>query len=231
MKSIDIDARLSVTFDDMRLSRSERRTLKTDIATGVISSSDLAFWRHRAFELARGWAMATPEDPRHTALVLDWLEEICKALLPSATTERLAEAHFSPGEACRRRLAELIGDARHSVAVCVFTITDDVLCEAVLRAHARAVKIQIISDDRKAEDRGSDLARLAHAGIQTRCDTSRHHMHHKFMVVDNAIVATGSYNWTSSAALYNQENILVSDDPRLVRSYSRAFKTLWDRFE
>lgn len=125
---------------------------------------------------------------------------------------------------------ELIGDALHSISICVFTITDDVLCEAILRAHARGLAVRVISDDQKAEDRGSDLMRLMRHDVPTRCDTSRHHMHHKFMVVDNAIVATGSYNWTSSAALYNEENILVSDDPRLVRSYSRAFETLWNRF-
>jgi phosphatidylserine/phosphatidylglycerophosphate/cardiolipin synthase-like enzyme len=51
------------------------------------------------------------------------------------------------------------------------------------------------------------------------------------MVVDEALVATGSYNWTRSAERHNQENILVSDEPKLVASYLSAFNELWNRFD
>lgn len=56
-------------------------------------------------------------------------------------------------------------------------------------------------------------------------------MHHKFAVFDRVRLLTGSYNWTRSAATENHENVLVSDDPRLVLPFCRAFDDLWTALE
>ena len=53
-------------------------------------------------------------------------------------------------------------------------------------------------------------------------------MHHKYAVVDGSVLLTGSYNWTRSAFRVNEENIVVTDDPRLVRAFSKAFEELWE---
>jgi phosphatidylserine/phosphatidylglycerophosphate/cardiolipin synthase-like enzyme len=55
-------------------------------------------------------------------------------------------------------------------------------------------------------------------------------MHHKFAVFDGLYLVTGSYNWTRSAATHNEENIVVSSDPRLVADFKRTFDSLWTRF-
>jgi phosphatidylserine/phosphatidylglycerophosphate/cardiolipin synthase-like enzyme len=54
-------------------------------------------------------------------------------------------------------------------------------------------------------------------------------MHHKFMVVDNRSLVTGSYNWTRSAAKYNHENVLLTRDPGAVRSFLKEFDLLWQK--
>ena len=53
-------------------------------------------------------------------------------------------------------------------------------------------------------------------------------MHHKYAIFDDSRVLTGSYNWTRSAAEFNEENIIVSDDSRLQGLFSQHFKQLWD---
>ncbi len=55
-------------------------------------------------------------------------------------------------------------------------------------------------------------------------------MHHKFALFDERLLATGSYNWTRSAADKNQENLLVTGDPRLVTPYAELFERLWVEF-
>ena len=55
-------------------------------------------------------------------------------------------------------------------------------------------------------------------------------MHHKFCVVDKSVLLTGSYNWTKSAADRNQENLLVTEDPKMVKAYISEFENLWDTF-
>lgn len=43
-------------------------------------------------------------------------------------------------------------------------------------------------------------------------------------------LATGSYNWTRSAASSNQENLIVTSHPPLVRDFAAEFERLWDAF-
>lgn len=67
------------------------------------------------------------------------------------------------------------------------------------------------------------------AGIEVAIDKSEHHMHHKFAVFDRCITLTGSYNWTRSAAEFNEENILVTHDPRIAGRFQEEFNCLWKK--
>lgn len=221
MTAKEIDELLVRSFDDHRLSRGERQTLGEGLAM-LERVEDRAALCQRAFELARG--QQAPD-------VLDWLEAVVKLLVrdprrPSAID--LAEAHFSPGDDCPRRIAQCFEQARRKAAVCVFTITDDRISSALLDAHHRGVAIRVITDNDKATDEGSDIVRLDQAGIPIRVDRTEYHMHHKFAIFDDLTLLTGSYNWTRGAARYNNENFIVTGDHRLITSFSRTFDRLWD---
>lgn len=54
------------------------------------------------------------------------------------------------------------------------------------------------------------------------------HMHHKFVLLDGRKLITGSFNWTVTAAQSNRENVIVTDDPELVRPYLDEFRRLWE---
>ncbi len=87
--------------------------------------------------------------------------------------------------------------------------------------------MRIITDDAKAEDLGSDVERFERAGIPTRVDRSPYHMHHKFAILDGASMLTGSYNWTRGAARDNEENLIVTTEPRLLAPFRATFDRLW----
>jgi hypothetical protein len=48
------------------------------------------------------------------------------------------------------------------------------------------------------------------------------------MIVDEIKVLTGSYNWTKSAAEYNQENIIITDNDEIVTGFIENFSQLWE---
>jgi phosphatidylserine/phosphatidylglycerophosphate/cardiolipin synthase-like enzyme len=220
----EIDAWLAVTLEDRRLSRHERQSLR-ELAASLEPGTDRHELVHRAFEAARR-ALVNPDD--RTTIV--WLEDVVGALREpekTAAGRGLAEAHFSPGEHCLRAIRRHLAGAKRTADVCVFTITDDRLAEALVESHCRGVALRVITDNLKADDVGSDVDRIAQAGIPVRVDTSRCHMHHKFAILDGATLLTGSYNWTRSAAAENQENLVVSDDVRLVAPFVAAFERLW----
>ncbi|QEL21063.1 phospholipase D-like domain-containing protein [Limnoglobus roseus] len=138
-----------------------------------------------------------------------------------------AEAYFSPGMACLQQIVHRFVSVRKTVDVCVFTITDDRIASAILAAHRRKVALRIITDNDKAFDLGSDIARFQDAGIAVKIDRTPAHMHHKFAIFDRARLVNGSYNWTRSATDVNAENIIDTGDPALVTAFAAEFERLW----
>jgi phosphatidylserine/phosphatidylglycerophosphate/cardiolipin synthase-like enzyme len=217
------DVLLRQTLADRRLSRGERRVLSRVVEELRAGEHELAVLRSRAFEIARG-ELAGP----HEKELLDWLEEALKALQPRGPSPAPAdEVFFSPGEHCTRKIVALLDSAARQVEVCVFTITDDRITNAILDAHGRGVGLRIVTDNDKAFDPGSDVERLRRAGVPLRIDQSEFHMHHKFALFDAATLLTGSFNWTRSAAQFNEENFLVTRSPRLVSAFAEQFERLW----
>lgn len=80
------------------------------------------------------------------------------------------DALFFPSEANKQRMVKLISLAKVSCDVCVFTITDDSIRDALLAAHRRGVAVRVISDDEQTECKGSDIFTLAEAGVPTVLD-------------------------------------------------------------
>lgn len=138
-----------------------------------------------------------------------------------------SEACFSPGNSCRNTIIHYLSSSKASVKICVFTISDDLISEAIISAKRRGVDVLIVTDNDKLYDLGSDIIRIAREGILTRVDNTSNHMHHKFMIVDGEVLVNGSYNWTRSAANYNQENIVVSREKELIRLFNSEFEKLW----
>lgn len=216
---------LASTLADGRLTRTERQALKARIEAWDPSPEARAEARAHVFDMARRALDQHP--PAH---VVSWVEEVFRVLVPMSeptTSVAPSEAYFSPAEAGRKRIIELFGGCRTTAEVCVFTVTDNDVAQAILRAHERGVRVRIITDNLKAEDRGSDVDRLAAAGVPVRMDHTDAHMHHKFALFDGQRLLTGSYNWTRSAFLENHENIVLTEDRHLVRLFDAEFERLW----
>ena len=50
-----------------------------------------------------------------------------------------------------------------------------------------------------------------------------------FAILDGATLLTGSYNWTRGAARDNEENFIVTTDPRFLAASVRNFGRLWTK--
>ena len=227
MSPQDFDALLARTLADRRLTGSERQALQQTLAESPSDEARRAVLRHRVFDLARQELLT--DDAKK---VLAWVEDVLKLLpapAPAVGGSVHSEAYFSPHDDGVGRIVRLFGEARQSADVCVFTITDDRIADALLAAHRRGVRLRVVTDDQKAGDLGSDVERLRAAGVAVRVDRTPFHMHHKYAVFDGRRLLNGSYNWTRGAARDNEENIVVTDDPALVAAFTRAFEQLWGR--
>jgi phosphatidylserine/phosphatidylglycerophosphate/cardiolipin synthase-like enzyme len=168
-------------------------------------------------------------DPTHLAWGKACINVLFQDILDPKT--RIKEAFFFPSEASEKRLLHFLNRAEKSLIVAVFTLTNDDLANAIRRARDRGVTIRIISDDDLMRMSGSDIRNLHDEGIQVRVDLDPHaQMHHKFCVIDDYILITGSFNWTKQAVGKNQENLVVMDDPVLARMYTDEFNRMWETF-
>ena len=233
MKDHEVKKHLLHTLEDGRLVRKERDALKELLGSRGVNDQKRALYRSMAFDVANDIIAAG--DAEKCRLAMEWLEAVIKAFYPAepigADTNRVeAEAWFSPEDDCVGRIVDLLSVAKQTVDICVFTITDNRIAETILRAHERGVRVRVISDDDKAFDKGSDIGHLRSRGVECREDNTQHHMHHKFAIFDHQLLLTGSYNWTRSASLNNEENFIISGDPRLLKVFARMFGKLWEDF-
>lgn len=222
----DLLREIEQSIADERLSDDEKRTLIQALRETSPPEEGLRQLRNRAFELAR----ARTQDPEQLALIR-WLDGVVRALdvgrLPSGTVR--SQVHFSPGTDCLSAIVRQLRGARVRIDLCVFTLSDDRITEEVLAALRRGVAVRLLTDNDKESDAGSDVGRLRQQGVAVAVDRTPAHMHHKFALVDGTWLLNGSYNWTRSACEHNEENLVVTNDPGLVRSFQAQFELLWSR--
>lgn len=145
---------------------------------------------------------------------------------------RRPNCDYAHGATSLTRLIATLMTARRSLSVAVFSLTCDEIAQALLDLHRRGVKVRLLTDDEQVSSSGSDVASLRAAGIPVRHDGNRTRLlHHKFAVIDGSVLLTGSFNWTRSAVLQNDENVLVLRDAGVARTYERHFEEMWARYE
>lgn len=120
-----------------------------------------------------------------------------------------------------------IASAKKRIYVAVAWFTNDVLFKELLIALERNVEIKIIllGDILNRGEFGLDFGLLIQKKADVRfASSSQGIMHHKFCVIDDSVI-TGSYNWTYSANK-NQENIVLLNDPEVVKGYYEQYEKL-----
>ena len=141
----------------------------------------------------------------------------------------MTKIHFSPGSDCLNAIVDALKNAKKRANICVFTISDNRITDAIREAQLSGVNVKIISDNDKRYDEGSDIETISRMGIDVKLDKTKAHMHHKFAVIDDTITISGSYNWTRSAETVNHENIMITDDQDVAKTFTREFDRLWQQ--
>jgi phosphatidylserine/phosphatidylglycerophosphate/cardiolipin synthase-like enzyme len=157
-----------------------------------------------------------------------------------SAAEMVVQACFSPQGNCSAHILREIESAKKELLVAVYAFTNDDLANALVQAKKRGVAVQVVVDrefdlanenskGKFLEAQKIPLRRMS--GVKSKSlEKDAGLMHQKFAVIDRRIVFTGSYNWTRSAELFNDENLLLFRDAGpLAEEYRSAFFRLWER--
>ncbi len=145
---------------------------------------------------------------------------------------------FSPDGGAEQLVLQTIRSARQSIRVMAYSFTAPAVVRALLDAKRRGVDVAVTVDyhSNVDEDRSGKAAAamgaLAYAGVPVVVVRAYPLQHSKFVVVDNATVETGSYNYSQAAARVNSENVLVlSNHPEIAKAYLDDWKTVTSQGE
>jgi len=140
------------------------------------------------------------------------------------------QSRFSPDDGCTAQLLKVIQNARQSISFLAYSFTSDDLANALIERFQQGLKIEGVMERSQVEsNRGSDYDRFRSAGLNVRLDANPNQMHDKVMIIDSQIVVTGSFNFTYSAEKYNDENLLVIDNPLLAGLYLAEFERIFNQ--
>ena len=146
------------------------------------------------------------------------------------------------------KLRSYLTRAIKTVDVCLFNITSEQLTKYVTDTIDRGVKVRLIVDGSTFESSGSQVKNFLAAGAFVRSSwklvpggtkstgnngttNGDYLMHHKFAVIDQSILITGSFNWTMQALMGNNENIIITSEPEIVGPFVAEFENLWKQFD
>ena len=139
------------------------------------------------------------------------------------------EVYFSLYDDPESIIIKSIENAKESINIAMYSLTDSEISRAIVLAKERGVVIKIYLDSKEVNAEHSKSRFFIKEGIENiRLSSNRYLMHNKFAIIDNKIVITGSYNWTASAGKRNDENLLILDEEEIVKKYQDYFYYLWD---
>jgi len=154
-----------------------------------------------------------------------WVALCSCAIVPAENTSPLSwEVYFSPNGGCTDAIVKELDKAQSTVLVQAYSFTSYKIAKALLDAHKRGVKVDIILDKSQKSDQYSSADFLANSGMSVKIDSEHAIAHNKVMIIDGETVITGSFNFTKAAEENNAENLLVIHDKKLAERYRKNWE-------
>lgn len=136
--------------------------------------------------------------------------------------------YFTPPSDVAGAVMEVIAGAQETVLVQAYGFTHQGIAQALVSAHQRGVKVQVLLDHRSRTTNRHVVDILQTNQVPIRSDGKHAIAHNKVMVVDGHVVITGSFNFTNSAQTRNAENLLVLRSEELANSYTENYWLHWN---
>ena len=128
----------------------------------------------------------------------------------------------------RKELITTLCLAQKEIRIAVAWFTNQELFNTLISCTERGVKVSliIIDDYINNGDYGLDFQYFIDKGGILIYGEGESPMHHKFCIIDDGVLFTGSYNWTYYAEHKNHENIVKFENSNLIEQYIQEFEQL-----
>jgi len=169
----------------------------------------------------------TEPDQLNTVQLAEERRPIEPAAVSKNVSNKDIEVYFTPGFLPQEIITAHMEAAKETLDIAIYSWTLPSLAAAAINAHKRGVVVRVVEDYEQGKADYSVTEQLVDGGVNVVLDEQSGLMHNKFMVIDDKVVLTGSYNWTRAATSRNRENFLVIAQDRIVQAYKENFEEIW----
>jgi phosphatidylserine/phosphatidylglycerophosphate/cardiolipin synthase-like enzyme len=144
------------------------------------------------------------------------------------------EIHYAPHEDLERIDVDVIDNAERSIDMAAYVLSDASVIDALRDAADRGVTIRIYLDKGQYSQHGPRNGGpieglLAYPNVFARVKGHGVLMHLKAYAVDGARLRTGSGNFSHSGLAFQDNDLILVEDPATVAEFERNFDAIWSR--
>lgn len=139
-------------------------------------------------------------------------------------------AQAGPARSVEADLIMAIDTATESIDIAVYDLDLPGIRDALIAAHRRGITVRVVAETDNLDQ--PSFQDLLAAGVPLVDDRRPSLMHHKFVVIDQRWVWTGSMNLTWNGLHRNDNHLLAIQSDDLATNYRREFEEMFveDRF-
>ncbi|TRU11764.1 MAG: competence protein ComE [Microcystis sp. Msp_OC_L_20101000_S702] len=144
-------------------------------------------------------------------------------------------------------IGETLNKAKKSVDLALFVLTEQPLANILDQRHQKGIEIKALIDPSFAFRYYSEGLDLLGVALSNKCRyepdnqpwqnpintlgvpalAAGDKLHHKFGLIDDKIVITGSHNWSAAANHQNDEALVIINNPTVAAHFDREFQYLY----
>lgn len=144
-----------------------------------------------------------------------------------ALAEPSIRVAFSPNGEATDAVVGVIREAKNTIQVAAYSFTSRPIAEALVTASRRGVDVRVVLDKSNETGRYSAATFLTNQGMPVRIHGKHAIMHHKFLIIDEKTVQTGSFNYSRAAERQPENVLILRDHPEVASRYLAEWNRLW----
>lgn len=144
---------------------------------------------------------------------------------------KLIELYFSPTDKVSQNINNALTSATKSIDAALLIFTKWETRDALEGELAEGTRFRAIVEDQENSD--EIIGALTAKGATISGHPQETQMHHKYAIIDeslqnaNSKVVTGSHNWTHSADIRHDENLLIIHDAEIANWFQQEWNARW----
>ena len=145
--------------------------------------------------------------------------------------DKRVELYFSPSDGVSQKINSTLIGADESIDAALLIFTKWETRDALVEEINTGTRFRAIIED--TENSNDIISRLEGVGARIEEHPAESQLHHKYAIIDeglqsvNSKVITGSHNWSHSADVRHDENLLIIHDPEIANWFQQEFEARW----